>query len=161
LHFYTSLQESIADADISFIAVETPPGEDGSADLKYVIAVATEIAQYMNGYGVIVTKSTVPVGTATKVNEAIKEVLLKRGVSFEYDVASNPELLKEGVPIDDFLKPDDIVVGVSSTKAEAIMRSLYNPFLLNWHPIIFMDVSSAEMTKYAANSMLATKKVVL
>jgi UDPglucose 6-dehydrogenase len=157
LHFSTSLQESIAGADVSFIAVGTPPGEDGSADLKYVIAVATEIGQYMNGYGVIVTKSTVPVGTATKVNEAIKEALLKRGASFEYDVASNPEFLKEGAAIDDFLKPDRIIVGVSSTKAEEVMRKLYKPFLLNGHPIIFMDIPSAEMTKYTANSMLATK----
>ncbi|NDP22404.1 MAG: UDP-glucose/GDP-mannose dehydrogenase family protein [Paludibacter sp.] len=157
LHFSTSLQESIAGAHVAFIAVGTPPGEDGRADLKYVIAVATEIGQYMNGYGVIVTKSTVPVGTATKVNEAIKLALLKRGVSFEYDVASNPEFLKEGAAIDDFLKPDRIVVGVSSTRAEEVMRKLYKPFLLNGHPIIFMDVPSAEMTKYAANSMLATK----
>jgi UDPglucose 6-dehydrogenase len=157
LHFSTSLEESIKGADVAFIAVGTPPGEDGSADLKYVIAVATEIGQYMNTYGVIVTKSTVPVGTATKVDEAIKVALKKREISIEYDIASNPEFLKEGAAIDDFLKPDRIVVGVSSGKAEEVLRKLYKPFLLNGHPIIFMDVPSAEMTKYAANSMLATK----
>jgi UDPglucose 6-dehydrogenase len=157
LHFSTSLEESIKGADVAFIAVGTPPGEDGSADLKYVIAVASEIGQYMNSYGVIVTKSTVPVGTANKVDKAIKMALKKREISIEYDVASNPEFLKEGAAIDDFLKPDRIVVGVSSVKAEEAMRKLYKPFLLNGHPIIFMDVPSAEMTKYAANSMLATK----
>jgi len=157
LHFSTSLEESIPGADVAFIAVGTPPGEDGSADLKYVIAVATEIGQYMNSYGVIVTKSTVPVGTATKVDEAIEMALKKREIVIEYDVASNPEFLKEGAAIDDFLKPDRIVVGVSSSKAEEVLRKLYKPFLLNGHPIIFMDVPSAEMTKYAANSMLATK----
>jgi UDPglucose 6-dehydrogenase len=157
LHFSSSLEESIEGADVAFIAVGTPPGEDGSADLKYVIAVATEIGQYMNSYGVIVTKSTVPVGTAEKVDEAIKLALQKREISIEYDVASNPEFLKEGAAIDDFLKPDRIVVGVSSGKAEEVLRKLYKPFLLNGHPIIFMDIPSAEMTKYAANSMLATK----
>lgn len=157
LHFSTSLKESIPGADIAFIAVGTPPGEDGSADLKYVIGVAKEIGENMNSYGVIVTKSTVPVGTARKVEEAIKEVLDIRGLKIEYDVASNPEFLKEGAAIDDFLKPDRIVIGVSSTRAEELMRKLYKPFLLNGHPIIFMDVPSAEMTKYAANSMLATK----
>jgi UDPglucose 6-dehydrogenase len=157
LHFSTSLKESISGADVAFIAVGTPPGEDGSADLKYVIAVATEIGQYMNSYGVIVTKSTVPVGTAKKVDEAIKLALQKREISIDYDVASNPEFLKEGAAIDDFLKPDRIVVGVSSAKAEQVLRKLYKPFLLNGHPIIFMDIPSAEMTKYAANSMLATK----
>jgi UDPglucose 6-dehydrogenase len=157
LHFSTSLEESILGADVAFIAVGTPPGEDGSADLKYVIAVATEIGQYMNSYGVIVTKSTVPVGTATKVDAAIEMALKKREIVIEYDVASNPEFLKEGAAIDDFLKPDRIVVGVSSVKAEEVLRKLYKPFLLNGHPIIFMDVPSAEMTKYAANSMLATK----
>ncbi|RTY74270.1 UDP-glucose dehydrogenase family protein [Flavobacterium sp. LS1R10] len=157
LEFSTSLEESIPGADIAFIAVGTPPGEDGSADLKYVIAVASAIGQYMNSYGVIVTKSTVPVGTAKKVQEAIQEALVKRGLNISFDVASNPEFLKEGAAIDDFLKPDRIVVGVSSPKAEEVVRKLYKPFLLNGHPIIFMDVASAEMTKYAANSMLATK----
>lgn len=157
LQFSTSLGESIKEADVAFIAVGTPPGEDGSADLKYVIGVAQEIGQYMNSYGVIVTKSTVPVGTAEKVQSAIQEELEKRQLDIAFDVASNPEFLKEGAAIDDFLKPDRIVVGVSSPKAEDVMRKLYKPFLLNGHPIIFMDVPSAEMTKYAANSMLATK----
>lgn len=157
LHFSTSLKESIPGADVAFIAVGTPPGEDGSADLKYVIGVAKEIGESMNSYGVIVTKSTVPVGTAKKVDDAIKDALNLRGLKIDYDVASNPEFLKEGAAIDDFLKPDRIVVGVSSQQAEEVMRKLYKPFLLNGHPIIFMDVPSAEMTKYAANSMLATK----
>ncbi len=157
LKFSTSLAESIKGADVAFIAVGTPPGEDGSADLKYVIGVAQEIGQYMNSYGVIVTKSTVPVGTAEKVQLAIQQELEKRQLDIVFDVASNPEFLKEGAAIDDFLKPDRIVVGVSSVKAEDVMRKLYKPFLLNGHPIIFMDVPSAEMTKYAANSMLATK----
>ena len=157
LQFSTSLEESIKGADVAFIAVGTPPGEDGSADLKYVIGVAREIGQHMTSYGVIVTKSTVPVGTASKVQEAIKQELEKRQLDISFDVASNPEFLKEGAAIDDFLKPDRIVVGVSSAKAEDVMRKLYKPFLLNGHPIIFMDVPSSEMTKYAANSMLATK----
>ena len=157
LHFSISLKESIQGADVAFIAVGTPPGEDGSADLKYVIGVAKEIGENMNGYGVIVTKSTVPVGTAKKVQEAVKKALDARGVIIGYDVASNPEFLKEGAAIDDFLKPDRIVVGVTSARAEEVMRKLYKPFLLNGHPILFMDVPSAEMTKYAANSMLATK----
>jgi UDPglucose 6-dehydrogenase len=157
LTFSTSLKESIVDADVAFIAVGTPPGEDGSADLKYVLGVASEIGQYMNSYGVIVTKSTVPVGTAEKVNDVILKELEKRKLNIAFDVASNPEFLKEGAAINDFLKPDRIVVGVSSAKAEEVMRKLYKPFLLNGHPIIFMDVPSAEMTKYAANSMLATK----
>lgn len=157
LQFSTSLAQSIKGADVAFIAVGTPPGEDGSADLKYVIGVAKEIGQHMNSYGVIVTKSTVPVGTSQKVEEAIKIELEKRHLNISFDVASNPEFLKEGAAIDDFLKPDRIVVGISTSKAEEVMRKLYKPFLLNGHPIIFMDVPSAEMTKYAANSMLATK----
>lgn len=157
LKFSTSLAKSIIGADVIFIAVGTPPGEDGSADLKYVIGVAEEIGQYMNSYSVIVTKSTVPVGTAEKVQTAIQQELDKRHLDITFDVASNPEFLKEGAAINDFLKPDRIVVGVSSNKAELVMRKLYKPFLLNDHPIIFMDVPSAEMTKYAANSMLATK----
>lgn len=157
LTFSTNLSEAIKGADVAFIAVGTPPGEDGSADLKYVLGVAREIGENMNSYGVVVTKSTVPVGTAQKVDAAIKEALEKRGVSFEYDVASNPEFLKEGAAIDDFLKPDRIVVGVSSEKAKDIMSRLYKPFTLNGHPVIFMDIPSAEMTKYAANAMLATK----
>lgn len=157
LHFSTSLAESIEGADAAFIAVGTPPGEDGSADLKYVLAVANEIGTHMNDYLVVVTKSTVPVGTAEKVRHAVAEALAKRNSNLTYDVASNPEFLKEGAAIDDFLKPDRIVIGVESEKAEEIMGRLYKPFLLNGHPIIFMDVPSAEMTKYAANSMLATK----
>ena len=142
---------------MAFIAVGTPPGEDGSADLKYVLAVARGIGEHMSSYGVIVTKSTVPVGTAAKVRAEIEKALTKRGKDIDFDVASNPEFLKEGAAIDDFLKPDRIVVGVSSERAEEVMRRLYKPFLLNGHPIIFMDIPSAEMTKYAANAMLATK----
>lgn len=157
LHFSTSLAQSIQGCDVAFIAVGTPPGEDGSADLKYVLGVAREIGENISNYIVVVTKSTVPVGTAVKVNEAVKAALAKRNASIEFDVASNPEFLKEGAAVDDFLKPDRIVVGIQSKRAEDIMRKLYKPFLLNGHPIIFMDIPSAEMTKYAANAMLATK----
>ncbi len=157
LHFSTNLAEAITGCDVAFIAVGTPPGEDGSADLKYVLAVARGIGEHMNSYGVIVTKSTVPVGTAAKVRAEIEQALVKRHKAIDFDVASNPEFLKEGAAIDDFLKPDRIVVGVSSERAEEVMRKLYKPFLLNGHPIIFMDIPSAEMTKYAANAMLATK----
>jgi UDPglucose 6-dehydrogenase len=157
LNFSTSLAESIKGADIAFIAVGTPPGEDGSADLKYVLAVARGIGENIDSYCVVVTKSTVPVGTAAKVRAEVEGALSKRGANVDFDVASNPEFLKEGAAIDDFLKPDRIVVGVSSERAEEAMRRLYKPFLLNGHPIIFMDIPSAEMTKYAANSMLATK----
>lgn len=157
LSFSTNLGEAIKGADVAFIAVGTPPGEDGSADLKYVLAVAREIGENMNSYGVVVTKSTVPVGTAEKVKHAVQEALGKRGAQIEFDVASNPEFLKEGAAIEDFLRPDRIVVGVASSRAEEIMKKLYKPFTLNGHPVIFMDIPSAEMTKYAANSMLATK----
>jgi UDPglucose 6-dehydrogenase len=157
LEFSTHLASAIKDCDVAFIAVGTPPGEDGSADLKYVIGVASEIGKHMNSYGVVVTKSTVPVGTAAKVRAAIEQELSNRKVSIPFDVASNPEFLKEGAAIEDFLKPDRIVIGVDSPRAEEIMRKLYKPFLLNGHPIIFMDIPSAEMTKYAANAMLATK----
>lgn len=157
LHFSTSLAESIQDADVAFIAVGTPPGEDGSADLKYVLAVARGIGENISRHCVVVTKSTVPVGTAAKVRKALEEALANRGADIEFDIASNPEFLKEGAAIDDFLKPDRIVVGVASERAEEVMRRLYKPFLMNGHPIIFMDIPSAEMTKYAANSMLATK----
>jgi UDPglucose 6-dehydrogenase len=156
LHFSTSLAESIKGADVAFIAVGTPPGEDGSADLKYVLAVARGIGENIDSYCVVVTKSTVPVGTAAKVRAEVEGALSKRDADVEFDVASNPEFLKEGAAIDD-LKPDRIVVGISSERAEEVMRRLYKPFLLNGHPIIFMDIPSAEMTKYAANSMLATK----
>ncbi len=157
LQFSTNLGEAIKDAEAAFIAVGTPPGEDGSADLKYVLAVAREIGENMNSYGVIITKSTVPVGTAAKVKKEIQDALDKRGLSLDYDVASNPEFLKEGAAVNDFMKPDRIVVGVESDRARKVMEKLYHPFTLNGHPVIFMDVPSAEMTKYAANSMLATK----
>lgn len=157
LHFSTSLKESIKGSEAVFIAVGTPPGEDGSADLKYVLAVATEVGQHMTDYIVVVTKSTVPVGTANKVKTAVTKALAERNSPLNFDVASNPEFLKEGAAIQDFLKPDRIVVGVETDEAQKIMEKLYKPFLLNGHPTIFMDVPSAEMTKYAANSMLATK----
>jgi UDPglucose 6-dehydrogenase len=157
LHFTTNLIEGIKDCDVAFIAVGTPPDEDGSADLKYVLGVASEIGKNMNSYGVIVTKSTVPVGTAVKVRKAVQDELDKRGVQIDFDIASNPEFLKEGAAIDDFMKPDRIVVGVDTTKAEETMSRLYKPFILNGHPLIFMDIPSAEMTKYAANAMLATR----
>ncbi len=157
LHFTTSLAEGLEDSEVAFIAVGTPPDEDGSADLKYVLGVAGECGRYMKDYLLIVTKSTVPVGTADKVRITVQEELKKRSASIEFDVASNPEFLKEGAAMDDFLKPDRIVIGLNSQRAEDLMRSLYKPFTLNGHPIIFMDITSAEMTKYAANSMLATK----
>jgi UDPglucose 6-dehydrogenase len=157
LHFSTSLQESIKDAEVAFIAVGTPPDEDGSADLKYVLGVAASIGQHMQKPLVVVTKSTVPVTTAEKVRKAVQAELDKRGAKIDYYVASNPEFLKEGAAIEDFMKPDRIVVGTDRPEAEEIMRKLYKPFLLNGHPIIFMDIPSAEMTKYAANAMLATK----
>lgn len=157
LFFTTELKESLKDCESIFIAVGTPPDEDGSADLQYVIAVAEEIGRHMEDYLVVVTKSTVPIGTAKKVKAAVQKELDKRGVNIEFDVASNPEFLKEGDAINDFLKPDRIVIGTESERAEELMRKLYKPFLLNNHPIVFMDIPSAELTKYAANSMLATK----
>jgi UDPglucose 6-dehydrogenase len=157
LSFSTDLASTLDGAEVIFSAVGTPPDEDGSADLKYVLEVARQVGRNMTDYILMVTKSTVPVGTAAKVRNAIQEELDKRGVKIEFDVASNPEFLKEGAAVDDFLKPDRIVVGVESAKAENIMKRLYKPFTLNGHPVIFMDVPSAEMTKYAANSMLATK----
>jgi UDPglucose 6-dehydrogenase len=157
LFFSTSLEESIKDCEAVFIAVGTPPDEDGSADLKYVLAVAEEIGTHMQDYLLVATKSTVPIKTAEKVRKRIAESLKKRNANIEFDVASNPEFLKEGAAINDFLKPDRIVIGTDSERAEKIMKRLYKPFLLNGHPIIFMDITSAEMTKYAANSMLATK----
>jgi UDPglucose 6-dehydrogenase len=137
--------------------VGTPPDEDGSADLKHVLAVAKECGKHMNEYKLIVTKSTVPVGTSLKVKNAVKEELSKRNMSIDFDVASNPEFLKEGAAIEDFLKPDRIVIGTESVRSEKLLNKLYKPFTLNGHPVIFMDIVSAEMTKYAANSMLATK----
>ena len=157
LSFSTSLKDSIKNCDVVFSAVGTPPDEDGSADLQYVLNVAREVGRYMNKYLVVITKSTVPVGTAQKVKEAIQEELDKRGVNLEFDVASNPEFLKEGDAINDFMKPDRIVIGVESERAQKIMERLYRPFSLNGNPVIFMDIPSAELTKYAANAMLATK----
>ncbi len=157
LHFSTSLQESIKGAEVVFIAVGTPPDEDGSADLKYVLAVASSIGEHAQNALVVVTKSTVPVGTAEKVRGALKTQLEKRASNLNIYVASNPEFLKEGAAIDDFMKPDRIVVGIDRPEAEELMRKLYKPFLMNGHPIYFMDIPSAEMTKYAANAMLATK----
>lgn len=157
LTFSTNMEESIKDSDAVFIAVGTPPDEDGSADLKYVLGVAREIGKAIDHYIVVVTKSTVPVGTSAKVKSVILEELKKRGENIPFDVASNPEFLKEGSAVDDFLKPDRIVIGTESENAQKVMSRLYKPFLLNGHPIIFMDILSSEMTKYAANSMLATK----
>lgn len=157
LLFSTDLPSCVNDTDVIFIAVGTPPDEDGSADLKYVLDVARTVGQHMNKHIMIATKSTVPVGTAPKVRKVIQEELDKRQLIISFDVASNPEFLKEGDAINDFMKPDRIVVGIESPVAEEIMTRLYKPFTLNGHPVIFMDVPSAEMTKYAANAMLATK----
>lgn len=157
LHFVTELKEVIDEVDVLFSAVGTPPDEDGSADLKYVLEVARSVGQYMQKYILVVTKSTVPVGTAKKVRQAIEEEQEKRGVSIPFDVASNPEFLKEGAAIKDFMTPDRVVVGVESEKAEELMSRLYRPFMLNNFRVIFMDIPSAEMTKYAANAMLATR----
>ncbi len=157
LFFTTDIEESLVEADVVFIAVGTPPDEDGSADLKYVLSVAHDIGKHMKDYLVVVTKSTVPIGTADKVRVAVAEELKLRGVEIGFDVASNPEFLKEGSAIADFLKPDRIVCGVDCEKAEKTLSRLYKPFVLNGHPLLFMDIPSAEMTKYAANSMLATK----
>ena len=157
LHFTTDLTSVLDKVEIVFSAVGTPPDEDGSADLHYVLDVARTFGQKINRYTLLVTKSTVPVGTAQKVKAAIREELEKRGVNIPFDVASNPEFLKEGAAIKDFMNPDRVVVGVDSQQAHSLMECLYKPFLLNGFPILFMDVSSAEMTKYAANSMLATR----
>lgn len=157
LHFSTSLVECLDEVSIVFCAVGTPPNEDGSADLSYVLDVARTIGACMNQYVLVVTKSTVPVGTAKKVKAAIEEELRKRGTAIEFDVASNPEFLKEGNAINDFMTPDRVVVGVESERAKNLMSKLYRPFLLNNFRVIFMDIPSAEMTKYAANSMLATR----
>ncbi len=157
LKFTTDLASVLDEQEIVFSAVGTPPDEDGSADLKYVLQVAKTIGQNMKKYVVVVTKSTVPVGTAQKVRHAIEEELQKRGVDIPFDVASNPEFLKEGNAIKDFMSPDRVVVGVESEKAKKILTKLYKPFLINNFRVIFMDIPSAEMTKYAANSMLATR----
>ena len=157
LFFTTSIKESLKDSEVVFIAVGTPPDEDGSADLQHVLRVASEIGKHISEYLLIATKSTVPVGTAEKIKKTIQKELKKRGKNIEFDVASNPEFLKEGDAIKDFLHPERIVIGVESERAEKLMRKLYKPFLLNNHPILFMDIRSSEMTKYVANAMLATK----
>lgn len=157
LHFTTRLADCLDGVEAVFSAVGTPPDEDGSADLRYVLEVAREVGRHMQHYLVVVTKSTVPVGTARKVEAAIREELSKRGVDIPFDVASNPEFLKEGSAIKDFMSPDRVVVGVESEKARELMTRLYTPFMLNNFRVIFTDVPSAEMIKYAANSMLATR----
>ena len=157
LHFTTDLTSCLDDVEIVFSAVGTPPDEDGSADLRYVLEVARTVGRHINRHVVLVTKSTVPVGTAKKVRAAVQEELDKRGVNVEFDVASNPEFLKEGAAIKDFMAPDRVVVGVESERARKLMEKLYRPFTLNGYPILIMDVPSAEMTKYAANAMLATR----
>ena len=157
LHFSTELGECLDQVEIVFSAVGTPPDEDGSADLRYVLEVAREFGRKINRYTLLVTKSTVPVGTAQKVRQAVAEELAARGAEVEFDVASNPEFLKEGDAIDDFMKPDRVVVGVESERAKQLMERLYKPFMMNNYRMIFTDVASAEMIKYAANSMLATR----
>ena len=157
LRFTTRLSDCLNDVEAVFCAVGTPPDEDGSADLSYVLAVAHEVGANMENYLVVVTKSTVPVGTAEKVKAAIREELDKRGVDIEFDVASNPEFLKEGAAVKDFMSPDRVVVGVESNRARELMTRLYSPFMLNNFRVIFTDIPSAEMIKYAANSMLATR----
>ena len=157
LNFTTDLVSVLDNVDVVFCAVGTPPDEDGSADLQYVLAVARQFGQKIKKYTVLVTKSTVPVGTAKKVKAVIEEELRQRGVEISFDVASNPEFLKEGAAIKDFMSPDRVVVGVESEKAKEMMTRLYRPFLLNNFRVIFTDIPSAEMIKYAANSMLATR----
>jgi len=157
LTFMTSLPEAMRDSNVLFIAVGTPPGEDGSADMQYVLAVAREIGQHLERYSVIVDKSTVPVGTADQVRAAIQEELGKRGSKVEFDVVSNPEFLKEGAAVEDFMRPDRIIVGTSSERARALMQELYASFNRNHERTLYMGVREAEMTKYAANAMLATK----
>lgn len=157
LHFTTDLTSCLDKVEVVFSAVGTPPDEDGSADLKYVLEVARTVGRHIKKHVVLVTKSTVPVGTAKKVRAAVQEELDKRGVDIEFDVASNPEFLKEGAAIKDFMTPDRVVVGVESERAKKMMEKLYRPFTLNGYPILIMDVPSAEMTKYAANAMLATR----
>lgn len=157
LHFTTRLTDILSNVQLIFSAVGTPPDEDGSADLKYVLDVARTVGQHMSDYVLLVTKSTVPVGTAQLVNKAIQNELDRRGVQIPFDVASNPEFLKEGDAIKDFMSPDRVVVGVESEKARELMTRLYRPLMLNNFRVIFMDIPSAEMTKYAANAMLATR----
>lgn len=157
LRFTTQLEEVIDKVEVVFSAVGTPPDEDGSADLQYVLEVARTFGKHINKYALLVTKSTVPVGTSEKIKQAINEELQKRGVKIPFEVASNPEFLKEGAAIKDFMSPDRVVIGIESDRARKVMERLYRPFLLNNFRVIFMDIASAEMTKYAANSMLATR----
>jgi len=157
LFFSSSLKDSLENVDVVFIAVGTPPDEDGSADLQYVLNVAKEIGENINRYTLVVTKSTVPVGTSEKVRNVIQNQIDTRGVDVSFDIASNPEFLKEGDAINDFMQPDRVVVGVDSEKAQKLMERLYHAFIIQNHPVVFMDIASAEMTKYAANAMLATR----
>lgn len=157
LSFTTEMAEAVQASLVCFIAVGTPPGEDGSADLKYVLNVARDIGRSMNGFKIIVDKSTVPVGTAGKVRVAVQEELSARGIELEFDVVSNPEFLKEGAAIDDFMKPDRVVIGTDNVRTAEIMKELYDPFMRKQNRMIVMDIHSAEMTKYAANAMLATR----
>jgi UDPglucose 6-dehydrogenase len=157
LSFTTDMEEAVKASLVCFIAVGTPPGEDGSADLKYVLGVARDIGRTMNGFKIIVDKSTVPVGTADKVRAAVKTELVARGTDLEFDVVSNPEFLKEGAAIDDFMKPDRVVIGCDNVRTAEIMKELYDPFMRRQSRMIIMDIRSAEMTKYAANAMLATR----
>jgi UDPglucose 6-dehydrogenase len=157
LSFSTEIKDGIEGSEVIFIAVGTPPGEDGSADLKHVLTVAKEIGSIITEHIVVVTKSTVPVGTSEKIRNTIKAELDKRKVTIPFDMASNPEFLKEGAAVDDFLKPERIVIGIDNERTREIMNRLYMPFVLNNHPILFMDIASAEITKYAANAMLATR----
>jgi UDPglucose 6-dehydrogenase len=157
LSFTTDLAEAVKTSLINFIAVGTPPGEDGSADLQYVLGVARSVGRHMEGFKIIVDKSTVPVGTADKVRAAVREELAARSVDLEFDVVSNPEFLKEGAAIDDFMKPDRVVIGTDNVRTAEIMKELYDPFMRKNNRLIVMDIRSAEMTKYAANAMLATR----
>lgn len=157
LHFTTDLASCLDNVEVVFCAVGTPPDEDGSADLKYVVEVARAFGRNINSYAILVTKSTVPVGTSKIIKKVVQEELDKRGISIPFEVASNPEFLKEGAAIKDFMSPDRVVIGIESERARKVMERLYRPFLLNNFRVIFMDIPSAEMTKYAANSMLATR----
>ncbi|MFP4132335.1 MAG: UDP-glucose dehydrogenase family protein, partial [Thiohalospira sp.] len=157
LRFTTDIADGVAHGLFQFIAVGTPPDEDGSADLQYVLAVARSIGEHMEDYKVIIDKSTVPVGTADRVREAVTETLERRGAEVEFDVVSNPEFLKEGAAIDDFMKPDRVIVGTDNPRTTELLRALYAPFNRNHDRLIAMDIRSAELTKYAANAMLATK----
>ncbi len=157
LIFTTEIREGIDGSEVVFIAVGTPPGEDGSADLKHVLEVAKEVGRAINNHIVVVTKSTVPVGTSARIRKTIQHELDKRKVSVGFDIASNPEFLKEGAAVEDFLKPERIIIGIDNERTAGIMKRLYLPFVLNNHPILFMDIASAEITKYAANAMLATR----